>query len=153
MLTGIALACAPERLEPERSCPEPLAAEAPRFEHACEHAAIGPFGSLDASREAVELRNTHMLYTVTLRRTTNGYAGELRFTPRATGRYGIFMASDFPLLAREDGDEVCLRGVAAQSPCEGLARAQAYDLVEGRSVELAITDAATSTVSLVVELL
>jgi hypothetical protein len=153
LLAGVVLGCGPERVEAERACPELLAAEAPRFEHACEHAEVGPFGSLDASREAVELRNAHMLYTVSLGKTASGYAGELRFTPRATGRYGIFMVGDFALILGEGGREVCLRGVAAEGPCEGLSRAQTYDLAGGRSVELAIVDATTSTIALVVELL
>jgi hypothetical protein len=145
--------CAPERLEAEQPCPEPAASEAPGFEHACEHAELGPFGNLDASRGAVELRNTHMLYTVALGPTARGYGGELRFTPRATGRFGIYLTSDFPLVVRESEGELCLRGAAAQPPCDGLARAQSYDFVEGRSIVFSIAGAATSTIGLVVELL
>ncbi len=147
------LGCAPERLEAERACPEPHAAEAPDFEHACEHAEVGPFGKLDASRGAVELRNTHMLYTVSLRPGTSGYVGELLFTPRATGRYGIFMAGDFSLVVHDGAEEACQRGVAEQAPCAGLTRAKSYDLVEGPGVELTIVDAPSSTAKLVVELL
>ncbi len=147
-------ACGPEHLTAEASCGvTESAGRESVFEHACEHARVGPFGTLDGGRKDAELRNTHMYYAVSLRRESDGFAGQIAFVARTTARHGFFLSADAPLRLSSAQEELCpVAMVGVGDACASLARVQSYDLYEGQRLDVTLGPWSQPTVSLVVEL-
>ncbi len=150
-ITFALAACGPERVEEQRICPAATGPDTPEFEHACEHASTGPFEALDATSGHADVRNTHLVYDVSLAPTGEGYRSQLRFVPRVSGRFALFTTSTSPLLVASDAGPLCARSIVEQSSCPELARAESYELVVGEPISLVLGPVAFSRVALLIE--
>src|SRR5687767_10166951 len=97
-------------------------------EHACLHAVHGPFETVAPPPEGeppVELRNTHVAYTVPLGPRESGTDGpSVIYEPKVNAPFTFFLSEKLPLsLIDAEGRRVCPAAVHDATACAELTRA------------------------------
>lgn len=125
-------------------------------EHACLHAVHGPFETVELPPEGeppVELRNTHIAYTVPLEpRASSSDGPPVSYEPKVNAPFAFFLSENLSLsLLDAEGGRVCPTAVHDATACAQLKRAVFFDLKRKQPYRLDVDARGASAVVVVVE--
>lgn len=128
-------------------------------EHSCEHATLGPFGSVTASATdnfasaSPHINTAHMHYTVTLPSSGSTYTGTVKFVPNRTGAWAFSVSQDISLTVKDASGATLTAALTDSldgSTCS-LTKSVVYDMTKSATYRVTFGPATTSTVGVSVE--
>jgi hypothetical protein len=129
------------------------------LEHSCEHATLGPFGSVTASATdsftstSPNINSTHTYYTVTLPASGSSYTGTVKFVPGRAGSWAFFLSEDISITVKDSSGNTLTAALTdglSGSTC-ALTKAVVYNLSKNATYRVTFGPASTSTVGVSVE--
>lgn len=139
---------------PAQACRPELA---PRvFQHACQHAGLGPYRDLSVSPDegalALDVSRAHTTFRVSAEGPSDGAPVRLAYHPSREGEHVFFTAASFGLHVRDAAGSPLVAVHSEEGvPCDVLESAAIYELTPGEPYELDVTLPGEGALTLFIE--